>query len=320
MNDPFLLASEILADRPWILWPGQPEAPLLRSVTRFGVLSPVDVEETEDGIVLLAGYRRLHAIGPHARIPVRFLPPTNPVQRAIYYVATNTGQAWDAWRLVRLARMAIRPEYSGLAAEALPLLDLHEKARPWIQALAWTALPEAWDERLLFNALGLECGTYLTRFDEADRLRLVPLFQNLCWGRNGSLALIEKLYECSRRNASGLAEVLVDLDTHRVLNSDLSPKDKINYILEMLRRLRHPVLHALRTEQETLFSEFCRETSWSVSRPDQFETNKTTFSVTVCSGQEVQEAAQTLFKAAVILDRDRPHPSQDAKVCRPKNL
>ena len=295
-----LAPEQIDCSGPWLFWKEPPTPELEASLERCGQLVPVLVREGENGPELIDGLKRVTALARLGRpVSARFVD--GDVDPGVLYCAANTAgggfvgesRGVSAWRYFQAAGMSFD--------SAANLLGTAPRSRQWKQVVQWAELEPVWDRLLADGHVALAHGPLLARMSGEDRETLVALFEKLSWSRNNGQNLLTWLWELGRSRKESVAQVMDSLKIPDLAGQELSPKDRIARILEVVRRARYPHL----TEMERAFRSRSREvtagTRWQVRPGDVFETGGVELSVRVKNREEMDRAVEDLER----MQRDR---------------
>ena len=282
---------------------GEPGEELLRSVKRFGLLSPIGVVKTGSAWELVYGSKRCEALRrlDFSRAPARVLDGTAEelLDAALEdNLSTRELTGGERARFVRLLieKWSLKPgevalrwaARAGLAAQAEHIADLARCAR---EADLLAALDAgSLDERSACEALALSpparaellklaaAGLKFTRSEFRDVIRMVA---DLC--AVGSL-------DAQQPFARPLfSEILAD--------TRWDPKKRAENFVEALRNLRYPELSDRRARMDREISRL-RGLCGAVIRYDpSFESKKVEVSISAAKPQEMRKAAEKLAKA-----------------------
>jgi ParB family chromosome partitioning protein len=287
---------EVDASGDWLFWAEAQGEQLVQSMRELGQLEPVLVARDEDGPSLLTGYRRLLACRELGlELLALYAGSPDPVARGRIYAASNRQRQPDAADLVRAGRYFARHlDANGLHGVLRELSATEGGKRMPDLVLTWLRLDPEWDGLLRAGHLPVQAAEILSRLNSSDAAEVWPFFRDLSWSRNNALQFLGWLEETASRERTSLAQIIRSAGIHPILESDLSPKDRIRRLAQKAREMRYPRL----TELEAKFSAKTREASragpWRIAPEGSFETNRIHLSVSVASGQDLEHAAREL--------------------------
>jgi ParB family chromosome partitioning protein len=287
---------EVDASGDWLFWAGDPEEDLLRSIRELGQLEPVLIAEDESGPNLLAGHGRLLAcreLGLELLALSAGCP--DPVARGRIYAESNRRRRPDAADLVRAGRYFARHlDAQGLSAELRELSASENGKRMPDLVRTWLRLDPEWDGLLRAGHLPVQAAEVLSRLNSEDMAELWPFFRNLRWSRNNALQFLGWLEECASRERTSPARLIQSVGLHLILESDLSPKDRIRRLVQKARKMRYPRLTELESEFSAKAQEASRAGPWRISPETSFESDRIHLSASISSGKDLERAAREL--------------------------
>lgn len=280
----------------WLFWAKAPEEKFLQSIRELGQLEPVLVAEAEDGPTLLAGYKRLLACR-ELGLDLLALSGGNPdlVARGRIYTESNRQRQPDAADLVRAGRyFASHLDAPGLDRVLSEISGSRGEKRTPELVRTWLRLDTEWDELLGAGHLPLQAADVLTRLSEDDTAETLPFFRDLRWSRNNALQFLTWLEEAAYRERASAAELIRSRGLRDILESDLSPKDRIRRLVQLAREMRYPKLTELEAEFSAMVREANRTGPWRISAEEGFESDRVHFSIAVGSGEDLRHAVREL--------------------------
>ena len=280
----------------WLFWAEAPEEEFLQSIRELGQLEPVLVSEDEGPPALLAGYKRLLACRELGLDLLALAPGSpDPVARGRIYAESNRQRQLDAADLVRAGRYFARHlDAQGLDSVLSELSATEGGKRMPDLVRTWLRLDPQWDELLRAGHLPLQAAQALTRLNNEDAKALWPFFQNLRWSRNNALHFLGWLEEAASRERSSLAELLSSAGLDQILESDLSPKDRIRRLAQLARETRYPRLTELEAEFSAMVRDASRAGPWRIAPEAAFESDRIHLSTSIGPGQDLEHAAREL--------------------------
>jgi len=303
---------KIHADRfdmesPSLFWSRTFDDRLLHSLEMFGQLVPVLASHEGDRLCLLAGQRRVKALGKLGQPVLTLLcSEDSPLQRGIIYLESNSNEQLDDGALIRALRYfsTCTQDLTSIAR----LLGLSRHSRQWNLLVNWLDLPPSWDECLIKGHVPLVLANLLTRFAPEDLHDLQEYFRDMSWSRNNAVHLVTWIWEVSRLRGCSPATLMHELDFKAICDLDLSPKDTMTRILDILRAARYPRLCHQEREFRRRSQDVVAGSGWRLVQPDQFETRSVEFATRVSSPQEFDARVHELADIA----RDRVWGSLDS--------
>jgi ParB family chromosome partitioning protein len=285
---------------PSLFWSRTFDERLLYSLETNGQLVPVLASLDGDRPRLLAGQRRVKALA-HLGTPVLTLicREDSPLQRGIIYLESNSNEQLDDGAMIRALRY-----FSTCTEDLAPIAALwgiSPHSRQWNLLVDWLTLSDSWDELLVKGHLPLVLANMLTRFASEDLHALQEYFSAMSWSRNNAIHFVTWIWEVSRVKECSPAALLRELDFEAVCGPDLSPKDTMTRMLDILRCARYPRLCRQERDFRKRSQDVVAGSGWRLVQPDQFETCGVEFSTRLSSPQELGERVRELADIA----RDR---------------
>ena len=287
---------DVDASGDWLFWAEDPGEELLRSIRELGQLEPVLVARDEGGPSLLAGYRRLRACR-ELGLELLTLSAASPdsVARGRIYAESNRQRQPGAADLVRAGRYFARYlDAQGLSAVLRELSASEGGKRMPDLVRTWLHLDPEWDGLLRAGHLPVQAAEILSRLNSQDMAELWPFFRDLRWSRNNALQFLGWLEESASRERTSLARLLRSAEMHPILESDLSPKDRIRRLVQKARETRYPHLSELEAEFSAKAREASRAGPWRIAPEGSFERDRIHLSASIGSGKDLERAAREL--------------------------
>ncbi len=298
-----LPAQDVDPDQPWIFWPEPPGPRLLESLATLGQTAPVLVEPApEGGFRLVAGRKRLLALRELGRAVRCVRVQADAVGKGLLYLADNASREATPAMLVRAARyfLPLLPR-DELAARLCPALGLEPRSRLWRRVEAWLDLPagEGGFAPLLDDGrIPLDCVDTLALLGPDELAALRPYLAAARWSRSAATHFCALLFEASRARRETVAQVAARAGLADILARELSPRDRIEALLDAARRARFPELWRLRDESDRLLAELAAGSSWRLERPDDFETDVVVATARIVRGADLALLAAQLGRVA----------------------
>ncbi len=289
--------GDILEVDPCIFWAMECQDALLDSLRRQGQLQPVLVQKTVSGYTLLAGYRRFQGLKSLGRqIYALQAKDPGPWEKGLIYLSSNQGRIPDTLMLVRALRY-FHPLGHDLQ-QVYILLGISQGSRQQRRLQAWMELPPAWDGVLQHNPQLLTCAPDLMEINRPDLDTLLPFFRDLGWSLNNARNFLDLLRRVQKPENIPLVEMASRMGLDKILARELSPKDKVRAILEILGRAAYPNYFRLRDEARQNIKNLVAGTAWNCIHPDNFESPGLEFRVRVRNPDELDQASRQLGRIA----------------------
>lgn len=278
---------------PCLLWARRPDEEFIQSVKDLGQVEPVLVSIDQGETILIAGYKRVLALkylGRKVMTVETALP--DPYSRGLIYLATNYGQTMTQDRIISALRFFAE---SGIISDKVwKLLGIAPKSRPQVLWQNWLTLPSSWDRLLARGSISLESAAILKKLNMKELELLRPLFAELRWSRSNCFNLLTWLTEKAGMDNTGPGQVVENLGLDDILNSGLSPADKIKSILMIVFQARYPVFSDMKHRLDLGLRSVSAGTGWRLEHRDEFESTAIEISARIKSGQDLEKAVLEL--------------------------
>ena len=300
-------SEEVDTTGSWLFWAKPPDDAFLRSIAEQGQLEPVLITEESRIPLLVAGYKRVLACRALER-EVLALPlgRLERITKGRIYLESNRQCCPDVSDIVLAGRyfynllqtkdlMGLVQEIAGAeAGKKLPEL-----------ITTWLCLPPEWDEFLQSGHIPVQAAETLVRLSAEDLASLHPFFRELRWSKNNAQQFLTWLEEAASRERTTLSRLIEWNGLQRILEQKLSPKDKIQRLVQKARETRYPYLCGLEAEFASVTKEVESTSPWRISPDKSFESDRVHLAVFLGSRQELQNAAQELNRLLEdgVLDR-----------------
>ncbi|WP_291322707.1 ParB N-terminal domain-containing protein [Desulfonatronospira sp.] len=296
-NQLTLEPGEILEVDPCVFWAEECGRVLLDSLRQHGQLQPLLVQKTAGGYSLLAGYKRFQGLKSLGRTLYALQADVaGPWEKGLIYLSSNLERTPDTTMMLQALRY-FQPLGQD-QEQVYVMMGITPDSRQQLQLQAWLELPHRWDTILEHSPQLLACAGELREMDTEDLDSLNPLFVELSWSLNKARKLLELLNRCSRAGKISPAWVISRLEMDRVLQKDLSPKDKIQTILNSLGREAYPEYTRLQEQARQNIRRLVAGTAWHCIHPDNFESSDLQLLVRVRTPEELDRASRQLSRIA----------------------
>lgn len=239
-------------------WPEVPERPglvdLIASIRHLGLLRPPLVWETEGGLKLLAGRRRLAAAQSLGwpELPVLKLPADLPPETALGLgLADNLERGFNQAETALIWRFLVS-RGEELAKSLAPLLGLAPSPRLREWCLASADLPPKGLAALAEGRLDLETGARLAAWPDEDLDSVLDLFEALAPSKQKKREWLNWLEDICRREKTFPRLILADPELAEALAAiETRGRPAVeNELRRLLWRRRHPQLAELTDRRE----------------------------------------------------------------------
>ena len=297
-------------DRRWAI-SREDETPisLVQSVKRFGVISPPLLRRQGNGrLQVFHGFRRLeaaHQIGL-PRVPARL--GRSQESKALFLQAAEehlTGRPLEIVEkaaLLRLLQGELELSESELVRDYLPRMGLQSDHRTLRRYFALDRLPPHL-HRSVGRSLEIDVALSLARLSTERQAFITDLIERYRLGRNKQRELFELLDEiyASQPRETNLPpyQLWCRLGADEIeKQSNLSPVDKRNRILDLLRRRRFPKLWEHQDKLDRLKSSLNLPPELDLRTPARLEGNQLRFSVAATRPDDLHRWAAELVRIA----------------------
>ncbi|MFP4107801.1 MAG: ParB/RepB/Spo0J family partition protein [Desulfonatronovibrio sp.] len=281
--------KEITLSDPCLFWAREPEQDFVRSIERIGQIEPVLIMDISGRKTLVAGYRRARALIRLGRdIMALEIPPAGEYQKGLVYLLSNQNQSLNPGKIIPALRYF--QSAGSLSQEVWTELEIKPGSKMQTLWQNWLDLPFAWDTLLAQGNISLECSRTLKHAGPEDLQCLFPFFSRLSWSRNNSINLLTWLHEKARMDHKGLRQLVEELNLASILDTDLSPQDKIKTILKLAFQARYPVLSTMKNDLEQRLRSTAAGSGWRVEHRDEFESREIQFSTRINSRHDLKKA------------------------------
>jgi ParB family chromosome partitioning protein len=279
----------------WLFWAEEPDERYVTSIFRLGQAAPALMAFEGGQPVLVAGYKRALACRGMSRGLAALEFKGGARERGLAYLADNAGRDLTPGMRLKALRYFDKLYSAVQAREAvLPHLALDERSREWELLRKWLLLPSTWDDFLFRGRLPLEAAKYLARMKDNELAALSPFFELLGFSRSNALNFLTWLYEAGRSAGSDVGDIIEKQDFFAVLESELSPADKLTRIMGRAREIRFPELSVLERGFAAAAEELAAGTVWRVEPSKSFESAAVTVSAQLRDRESLDRALEDL--------------------------
>jgi hypothetical protein len=289
----YLAPEEITLSDPCLFWAEEPGPDYIQNIDELGQIEPVLVMAQGSEKILVAGYKRVLALKLLDRKVLALdIPMADSCLKGEIYLLSNQGQVLDQAKIIHALRYFASIDH--LSEKVWKQLKLSPGSK--IQRLwqSWLTLPGNWDKLLSKNHICLECSQFLEHMAPGDLDLLHAFFADLSWSRGNSINLLTWLTEKVRTDRASLSQVIEKLNLEQILNSGLSPNDKIKSILKSVFQARYPVLSQLKNDLAQRLGSISRESRWRMEHKDEFESREIQISALINSQKDLEKALSQL--------------------------
>jgi len=289
----YLAPEELTLSDPCLFWAEEPDPDYIQNIDELGQIEPVLVMTQGSEKILVAGYKRALALKLLDRKVLALeIPLADSCIKGMIYLVSNQGQVPDQAKIIHALRYFASIDH--LSEEVWKQLELSPGSK--IQRLwqSWLTLPGNWDKLLSKNNICLECSQILEQIAPGDLDLLYSFFADLSWSRGNSINLLTWLTEKAGMDRASLSAIIEKLKLEQVLNSGLSPNDKIKSILKSVFQARYPVLSQLKNDITQRLGSISRESGWRMEHKDEFESRDIQISTLITSQKDLEKALSQL--------------------------
>ncbi len=291
----FLDPEEIFCDGEWLFWKEEPSYKFVESIKKVGLIFPVIVSEDQNKYVLICGYKRVKAcILLKQKVKALLISTQDPLTRGQIYFYSNVFGTISSAKLIRPLRFFKKYMNEEEFCDFLEDLKAFWDPRVIYNLDICTRLPTSWDELFEQNMISLELSELLVKFDLKELSLIRPLFNNLKWSFSNAKRFLKYILEIKRMTKNSLKEILDKSQILSLIEKDLSPKDKIDKILDSLRKMRFPTLSEVEKEFKELKRDLEKKTLWKINVDIGFESDKINLTTSIDSIDQLKEASVQL--------------------------
>jgi len=300
----YLAPEELTLSDPCLFWAEEPDPDYIQNIDELGQIEPVLVMTRGSKKILVAGYKRALALKLLKRKVLALeIPMADSFLKGMIYLLSNQGQVLDQAKIIHALRYFASIDH--LSEEVWKQLKLSPGSK--IQRLwqSWLTLPGNWDKLLSNNNICLECSQILEQTAPGDLNLLYSFFADLSWSRGNSMNLLTWLTEKARMDRAPLCAIIEKLNLEHILNSGLSPNDKIKSILRSVFQARYPVLSQLKNDIVQRLGSISRESGWRMEYKDEFESREIQISTSITSQKDLENALfqlEQIFRSGAFED------------------
>ncbi len=266
---------------------------LFDSLRLWGQMEPVLVEKKSNRFSLIAGYKRYLAARNLSRTLYAWQQDSPGAwEKGVFYILSNWGQQLTPGRIISALRY-FQP-LTGDHEHIYSLLGISEPFGTKNMYTAWLSLPQSLDPLLENNPHLLACARQLGTWSHQDLQALSPFLERLHWSRNKAVKFVDLLSRNAARNNATIQDIADQLGLADILDKDLSPKDKMQNLLEVLYRSGYPEYFRLMDETQKRLKQWTKDTGWRCNHPNRFESPDLEFSIRVQNFEHLRHAAQQL--------------------------
>lgn len=297
MNIPYQASSisphDLNIDDPCLLWAQQPDADYIENIKHIGQLDPALITTQGSGKTLIAGYKRCMALKVLGRnILTLELDSTDSYTKGLIYLSSNYGRPLKPGMII--AALRYFSDLNNLDNFIWKNLDITPGSKAQELWLSWIKLPQPWDEILAKANISLECAPILLKMSKNDLSFLYQFFSTLSWSRNHSINFITWLQEKSIIEQTEIFQLKIMPQLKALLDSELSPNDKIKSIMKKLYSIRYPLMFEMLERLDSRIKEAVAGTKWRFEHKDNFESQDITITRQIKNQEDLQKAAEQL--------------------------
>lgn len=283
-----------------LFWATQPNESLHDSIQNIGQTAPVIVQQTAQGLELIAGAQRV-AVLRKLDLPIlaRLVTDITDTEKGLLYLEDNVHRPLDdGMRLAALRYFQSVTDEKTLQTTILPRLGIKAKSKNAKLLLAWLKQDAIWQDHLIANRVPLAAGTTLAHMSTEDLSAVEPLFAHYSWSRSNAVNLLTWIFEASQMQACSATQILEQSDALAICKQHLSPKDTITRLLAAVKACRYPELSTLQETFTTTTREITAGTRWRIEQPNNFETGGAELTIQIKTPDQLTTAASDLQSLA----------------------
>lgn len=285
--------QDLEIDDPCLLWAQQPDADYIENVKCMGQLEPVLITTQGSRKILIAGYKRCMALKAIGRnILALEVDSTDSYTKGLIYIASNYGRPLKPGMII--AALRYFHELNSLNNSIWKNLDITPGSKAQELWAGWIKLPQPWDENLAKGNISLECAPILLKMSENDLSFVYQFFSALSWSRNHSINFTTWLQEKSVIDQTDISRLKIMPELKALLDSALSPNDKIKSIMKKLYSDRYPLLSAMSARLDSRIQAAVAGTKWRFEHKDNFESQHIAIFRQIKNQEDLKKAAEQL--------------------------
>ncbi len=274
VNELILLDPEnIICDGEWLFWKEEPSPWFIDSFKEIGQIFPVIVTKEKEGFILITGYKRVKTCKIlNIKVEAKVIT-ADIIKKGLIYLFSNLSRNISLPTLI----IAFRFFKRHMTEDLKPIIGRLENffdSRKLYNLNLWLKLPEKWDFLLLEDKLDIDFADKLVRFPEEDLEYLFLIFSSIKWSYGNTKKLLKMIWDLKVIKKTEIINIFESIELTKTLNSNLSPKDKIETILKRLKEKRYPILSQLEEEFSVLRKKFDKSTLLKIIPEKNFEGDK----------------------------------------------
>jgi ribosomal protein L30/L7E len=283
---------------------------ILESVGRLGIINPPVLLETRRGGVheIVIGARRIAAASAAGIKEINCLVlPEGSASRltcllAGLYDNLSTRKLNPIEKAIALRRLRDHLTAEEVAAKYMTELELPCNQRVLDMYLTMEcSLSETMKLSLAKGGLSLKAAEQLIEMGLRDREKIFNTMELLGLNHNYQIQFIELLDDISKRDGTGIAQVLERQDLSEILSSPrLSVPQKAKKTMELLRDIRNPSLASARERFKEILKSLKLEPADTIIAPSFFEVPHLELRMTFANRDELQSKVKRLCSSKAL--------------------
>ena len=285
-----------------LFWSAKPANALTDSIREFGQTTPLLVQETDNGLELIAGHARLAVLREMGQPAlVRLVLDADATDKGLLYFTDNSLRPMDdAMRLAALRYFRPLMDEKTLRSDIMQRLGIKPKSKDAKLFLIWLDMPKNWQDHLAAGHVPLAAGAVLARMDETDRAVVEPIFAGFSWSRSNAVNMLTWLFETAKMTDAPMIDVIESVGVKDIMSQGLSPKDTIARLTTAAKLTRYPEISRLQNTFTKAASEITAGTKWRLNQPNNFETGGAELTIQVKDAALLSKAVQDLETMATL--------------------
>ncbi|MFN2342626.1 MAG: hypothetical protein ABR542_04655 [Desulfonatronovibrio sp.] len=285
--------QDLNTDDPCLLWAQQPDSDYIENIQHIGQLNPVLITTENSRKTLVTGYKRYMALkGLGRNILALEIDSADSYTKGLIYLSSNYGRPLKPGMII--AALRYFSDLKSLNNFIWKNLDITPCSKAQELWASWIKLPQLWDEILARGNISLECAPILCKMSEHDLSFIYQFFSTLSWSRNHSINFITWLQEKSIIDETDISRLRIMPQLKALLDSELSPNDKIKSIMKKLYSVRYPLMFEMSARLDSRIREAVSGTKWRFEHKDNFESQNIAISRQIKNQEDLQKAAEQL--------------------------
>lgn len=299
--------DEVDATGEWLFRTEEPGEALLHSLERCGQIHPVLLVREGGCFFLCTGYKRWAGCRALGISLLARETRADDLQKGRLSLQAHLPAPIEDATLIKAARyfQHCRPKEGTSFIQRELASFLHPKRLRIL--LSWLSLPRDFDRHLKEGRIPFQAGAVLAHYQERELEAVEPLFAELRWSQSRAVQFLNWLLEASRREGTGVQELVAQRGLTALSRAEQSPKDRLERLSAQARALRYPELTAIEAEFSQFQQQVRRTGYWRLEAEPSFERDTVFLQAQIASARDLEKAEAELrsLREARLMDRLR---------------